>query len=94
MIEQGNPRPAGTDRPASLSNAKAVRRLLRQAGFELRLDVDGQLAINPPDADVLESARPWLRRYRAQLVDLLKVEALLAEVTGSSGTPADNRPED
>ena len=81
-------------KPAGLGNARALRRLLREAGYELVLDRDDQLTIAPPDPEVLAGARPWLRRYQAPLIDLLKFEALLAEVTGSSGTPADNRPED
>lgn len=78
-------------RPASLGNARALRRLLREAGFELRLDADGHLVLDPHDAAVLAGAQPWLKRYRAPLLNVLRFEALLGQdVGGATAGPTED----
>lgn len=77
MLTPGNPRSPDAPRPASLRNARALRELLRQGGHELRIDADGHLVIDPPNPELLAGAQPWLKHYRAQLIDLVRFDALL-----------------
>jgi hypothetical protein len=72
------------NKPASLANARALRRLLREAGHELRLDADEHLVLDPRNAELQAGAQAWLRRYRVPLVEMLRIEALL-NLTGCAG---------
>ena len=78
-----------TNKPASLANARALRRLLHASGHELRVDRGGHLVIHPSNAELQAGAQGWLRRYRSQLLDLLRFEALIGPATGEGNEAND-----
>lgn len=82
MIINGNNRAPDTPKPGSLNNARVLRMQLRKAGYELRLDADEQLVIDPPNAEVLAGAQAWLKRYRVPLLAALELERAIGAASG------------
>ena len=86
MLTPGNHRPPDRQKPASLANGKALRQLLREAGYELKLDANDHLVLDPPNAELQAGAQGWLKRYRVPLIEQLRIEALIADASRGDTT--------